>query len=325
MKNIHSTQFILLLLFADFIALLFGIGFGSSGIGFKQLFTDSANPLVSAIILNYRLPRTLIAMFVGAGLAAAGCSLQALFRNPLADPYILGVSSGASVGAAIVILIGIASTINIVTAAFLMALLTSIVVYKIGTVGERVPVYTLLLAGVAMAAFLSGVTSLLIYISAKDMHQVVFWIMGGFWTANWFKLQVVSIPIILSSIYLIFSSWNLNAILMGEEHALSVGIDVERFKKKIIIVSALLTSAAVSVSGVIGFVGLITPHAMRMIVGEDNRTLLPSSLLAGAAFMPFVDLIARTLTDGEIPVGIITALLGAPFFLYLLRRSRDVT
>ncbi len=319
-SNLTSVHLFTILIVVDLIAFIAGIGIGSSGISFGDII--SPTPTAFKIVFEYRLPRTLMAMIVGAGLAAAGCSLQALFRNPLADPYILGVSSGASVGAAFVILFGIASTVNIMVSAFAFAIVTSWVVYRIGRTEAGIPVYTLLLAGVAMAAFLSGVTSLLIYISAQDMYQVVFWIMGGFWTANWLKVEVILFPILLSSIYLILSSWNLNAILMGEEHAMSVGVDVESFKKKVIAVTALLTSAAVSVSGVIGFVGLITPHAMRLIAGENNKVLLPASLLAGAAFMPLVDLLSRTVTTGELPVGIITALLGAPFFLYLLRRSK---
>jgi iron complex transport system permease protein len=319
-RTLRIPVIIILLLAANLIALLAGVGIGSSGVGISDLI--AGKPEAYKIIISYRLPRTLTSMLVGAGLAVAGCSLQALFRNPLADPYILGISGGASVGAALVILVGIASTVNIVFSAFLLSLITAWVVYRIGRAENGLPVYTLLLAGVAMAAFLSGVTSLLIYLSARDMYQVVFWIMGGFWTASWLKVQVVFIPIALSSVYLLFSSWNLNAILLGEEHALSVGVDVERFKKRVITASALLTSASVSVSGVIGFVGLITPHVMRLIVGENHRNLLPSSMLAGSAFMPFVDLISRTITEGEVPVGIITALLGAPFFLYLLRRSK---
>lgn len=316
--KLSSYQLFAILLIADVIALIAGIGIGSSGISFNFF----ENPLNQKIILDYRLPRTLLSMMVGAGLAAAGCSLQALFRNPLADPYILGVSSGASVGAAFVILFGIASTFNIMLSAFFFAIMTSWIVYRIGKTEAGIPVYTLLLAGVAMAAFLSGVTSLLIYISVSDMYKVVFWIMGGFWTATWLKVEMVTLPIAASSLYLILSSWNLNAILVGEEHAMSVGIDVEGFKRRVIAATALLTSAAVSVSGVIGFVGLITPHSMRLVAGENNRIILPASLLAGAAFMPFVDIVSRTATAGEIPVGIITAMLGAPFFLYLLRRSK---
>jgi len=307
------------LVILDIFALFMGLNFGSSGTGVIDVF---GNPTAETIIKDIRLPRTLVAMAVGMALAASGAIMQSLFRNPLADPYILGVSSGASAGAAFIIVIGFASTLNITASAFIFSLATTFTVYKLGKTKSGLPVLTLLLAGVAMAYFLSGITSLLIYIAANDMHQVVFWVMGGFWTANWFKVQVILLPIITGIIYSMYHSWKLNAVLLGEEHAMSVGLNVEAFKKKMIVISALLTSSAVSVSGVIGFVGLITPHAMRLIAGEDNRVLLPSSIMCGAAFMPLVDVIARVITDGEVPVGIITALMGAPFFIFLLRRSK---
>jgi iron complex transport system permease protein len=313
-----KAKIIFFLLSLNLLALLLSLNIGSSGIGIPD------TPTAMVILKEIRLPRTLVAMLVGSALATAGCVLQALFRNPLADPYILGVSSGASVGAAAVILLGLASTIGITSAAFLLALTTAFIVYRLGVADSRTPLYTLLLAGIALASFLSGITSLLIYLAGRDMHQVIFWLMGGFWTANWLKVEVAALPVVGGVIYALYNSWNLNAILMGEEHALSVGLDVESFKRRMIAVSALLTSAAVSISGVIGFVGLIVPHAMRLIVGEEHRMLLPASMLCGAAFMPAVDVIARISTAGEIPVGIITALLGAPFFLYLLRRSRHV-
>jgi iron complex transport system permease protein len=316
------ARFLLFLLALDLLVLIVGLSIGSSSVGIGDIFDflhGSASTTAIIIIKEIRLPRTLVAMVVGAGLATAGCILQALFRNPLADPYILGVSGGASAGAAVVILLGFASTASITSVAFISSLLTAFIVYRLGAASGKIPIYTLLLAGVAMASFLAGVTSLLIYMAGRNIHQVIFWIMGGFWTANWIKVEVASIPIIVGILYALYKSWNLNAILMGEEHALSVGIDVESFKKKMIAISALVTSAAVSVSGVIGFVGLITPHAMRLIVGEDHRILLPASILCGAAFMPAVDVVARIVTAGEIPVGIITALLGAPFFIYLLR------
>lgn len=301
------------------------LSLGSSNIGFYdviRVINGVADVNTKAIILEYRMPRIIISMLIGSALATAGCAMQALFRNPLADPYVLGISSGASVGAAIVILIGIATTTNIIFAAFVFSLMTAFVVYKLGETKVGLPIYTLLLAGVAMASFLSGVTSLLVYLAGRDMHQIIFWIMGGFWTASWEKVLFIFFPIIGSIIYVLLNAWNLNAILMGEEHALSVGIDVESFKKKIIGAASLLTSSSVAVSGIIGFVGIIIPHAMRLIVGENHRTLIPTTILFGAAFMPLVDLIARTATEGEIPVGIITALLGAPFFIYLLRRAK---
>lgn len=301
------------------------LSLGSSNVGFHdvvEVVNGNADTNTRLIILGFRMPRIVTSMLVGAALSTAGCAMQALFRNPLADPYVLGISSGASVGAAFVILIGIATTLNIMLAAFVFSLLTAFVVYKLGETKIGLPVYTLLLAGVAMASFLSGVTSLLIYLAGREMHQIIFWIMGGFWTAQWEKVWFIFIPIVGSIVYILFNAWNLNAILMGEEHALSVGIDVESFKKKIIGAASLLTSSSVAVSGVIGFVGIIIPHAMRLIVGENHRTLIPTTILFGAAFMPLVDLVSRTATEGEIPVGIITALLGAPFFIYLLRRAK---
>jgi len=321
---------ILTLIALNILAIIAGISIGPAKISSEDIFSvlSGKEPgtlkakTIRDIIIQIRFPRTILAMLVGSSLAVAGCSMQALFRNPLADPYIIGVSSGASVGAAIVFLLGIATGMNIMIGAFFTAVLTVFVVYRIGVIKGRAPVYTLLLAGVAMASFLSGVTSFLIYMAGEDMSKVIFWIMGGFWTASWEKVRIAIIPMVLSSTFILLNAWSLNAILLGEEHAMSVGIDVEKFKKRIIVTSALLTSTAVSVSGVIGFVGLIIPHMMRLISGSDHRILLPASLLFGSAFMPFVDVIARNAIEGELPVGIITAMLGAPFFLYLLRRGR---
>lgn len=311
-----------ILVIAGVVAFVLSVSVGSSHINFgdviKAAFGEGSATMKS--IVDFRLRRTVLAVVVGAALATAGCAMQSLFRNPLADPYILGVSSGASVGAALVILLGFASSMNIITAAFFSAIITVYVVYQLG----KTSTYSLLLAGVAMATFLSGLTSLLIYLAGKDMHQVVFWIMGGFWTASWLKVKITLIPVLAGVAAVFHNSWKLNAILLGEEHAASVGVDVKRLKRTIIAFSALLTAAAVSVSGVIGFVGLIIPHAMRLVVGEDNRILLPAAILFSAAFMPVVDVVARIAVPGELPVGIITALLGAPFFIYLLRRGMGV-
>lgn len=311
-----------LLIIVGLASIILSVSVGSSDINFwdvvKTIFGDENATLKS--IVDFRLRRTILAVIVGAALTTAGCAMQSLFRNPLADPYILGVSSGASVGAALVILLGFASSLNIITAAFFSAIITVYLVYQLG----KTSTYSLLLAGVAMATFLSGITSLLIYLAGKDMHQVVFWIMGGFWTASWLKVKIVLLPVFVGIVIVVYNSWKLNAILLGEEHAASVGVDVNRLKRIIITFAALLTASAVSVSGVIGFVGLIIPHAMRLVVGEDNRILLPTAILFSAAFMPLVDVVARTAVSGELPVGIITALLGAPFFIYLLRRGKTI-
>jgi len=273
------------------------------------------------VVLDYRLPRTLTAMLVGASLAAAGCAMQAFFRNPLADPYVLGVSSGASVGAALAILLGLASTYNLVAFAFATSLATAFLVYRIGRSPSMSESYAILLAGIAVASFLSGLTAILIYLSGESMHKVVFWIMGSFANPRWEKLAFSAPLAAMCMIYLLFNTWNLNAILLGDEHAMAVGLNVSTFRKKLIAVVSLLTSAAVAISGVIGFVGIVIPHTMRLIVGESHRRLLPAALLFGSAFMPVVDIISRTAVSGELPVGAITAMIGAPFFVYLLRRG----
>ncbi|TDA26798.1 MAG: iron ABC transporter permease [Archaeoglobi archaeon] len=300
------------LLLACAISLILGISFGPAG------FIDLKDPLMQTVVLDYRLPRVLLAMLVGASLASAGCAMQAFFRNPLADPYILGVSSAASVGAALVISLGIGSTWNIVISAFITSLIVSFTVYRLGRHGES---YAVLLAGIAVSSFLSGLTAIIIYFSQQSAHEIIFWIMGSFSRAVWQKIWLIIIPFFIGIIYLLLNSWNLNAILLGEEHARSVGINVERFRKELIAVTSLLTSATVAVCGIIGFVGIIVPHTMRLIFGEAHQKLLPSAILFGATLMPLVDLLARTCTSGEIPVGAMTAILGSPFFLYILKRG----
>uniref|UniRef100_A0A7J2TJC5 Iron ABC transporter permease n=1 Tax=Archaeoglobus fulgidus TaxID=2234 RepID=A0A7J2TJC5_ARCFL len=292
--------------------LIISISFGPAG------FIDIKDPLMQAVVFEYRLPRVLLAMLVGASLAAAGCAMQAFFRNPLADPYVLGVSSAASVGAAVVISLGIGSTWNIMLSAFLASLVTSFSVYRLGRRGEN---YAVLLAGIAVSSLLSGITAIIIYFSQQSAHEILFWIMGSFSRAIWQKVLLLTIPFFIGVTYLLLNSWNLNAILLGEEHARSLGINVERFRKELIAVTSLLTSASVAVCGIIGFVGIIVPHTMRLIFGEAHQRLLPSAILFGATLMPLVDLVSRTCTTGEIPVGAVTAILGSPFFLYILRRG----
>ncbi len=305
---------------AGILSFIASISIGSSGIGVMEILQalngDYGGNIQS--ILDYRLRRAVLAVLVGISLSSSGCAMQSLFRNPLADPYILGVSSGASVGAAIAILSGHGSSIEIITVAFLSALITVYAVYTLG----KGSTYFLILAGIAMATFLSGVTSFLIYVSGESLRNVLFWIMGGFWTANWLKVKVALVTAMIGVSVMLYNSWRLNAFLLGDEHAMSIGVDIRRLKRTVISATALLTAGAVSVSGVIGFVGIIIPHTARLLFGEDNRILIPASMLLSAVFMPAVDAAARVSVPGEIPVGIITALLGAPFFMYLLRRKR---
>ena len=313
------------LVMLNIISILVGISVGSSDIGLGdviKLVLGRGDEVVANIVVNYRLPRLLLTMIVGSSLAASGCAMQAFFRNPLADPYVLGISSGASVGAALAILLGIATILNLLLFAFFLAIVTAFLVYRIGiSAAFREQSYAILLAGIAVASFLSGLTSILIYLAGESMHHVVMWIMGSFSNPSWSEVKFAAPIAVLGIIYLLLNSWNLNAILMGDEHAMAVGLDVKRFRRNIIAFVSLLTSASVAVSGIIGFVGIIIPHTMRLLVGESHQKLLPSTVLLGSAFMPLVDLIARTATSGELPVGAITAMLGAPFFVYLLRRG----
>lgn len=282
------------------------------------------------IIFTIRLPRVLIAALVGAGLALAGAVFQGLFRNPMADPYVIGVSSGAALGAVLAILAqqlsGFSLSYGIPGLAFCMAVLTMVVVYRLAQSGGKVPVMTLLLAGIAVNSLLSALVSLCMFYSGSQMHQLVFWLMGGFSGRGWSYIGMF-LPYAITGLIIIFIyTRELNAMLMGEEPAQHLGIDVEKVKFRLLIAAALLTGACVSVSGLIGFVGLIIPHMVRLISGPDHRVLLPLVALTGAVFLVAADIAARVLlAPEELPVGIITAMVGAPFFIYLLRRQKKAT
>ena len=284
-------------------------------------------PEVEAVILfQLRLPRVLLAAVVGAGLAVAGAVFQALFRNPMADPAIIGVSSGAALAAIVVILAGWGAAMGgsaTAAAAFGGAVLTAALVYRLARIGPAVQVGTLLLAGIAVAAVISSVISLVMTFSGQDVRSIYFWLLGGLGAATWQQIAEAGVPIVIGVTIVALSVASLNLMTLGEERAAQLGLDVERFKRLLLAAGSLLAAAAVSVSGLIGFVGLMTPHIMRRLVGADHRRLLPASVLGGAIFMVLADLVARTVVSPEeIPVGAVTALLGGPFFLYLLRRER---
>ena len=274
------------------------------------------------IILQLRLPRILLGVFVGMALSVAGVMMQGLFRNPLAGPYVLGVSSGASLGAALSITL-LPSIMGIYTtpiAAFIGGLTAIFLVYNIIKLCGRFTVEALLLAGIAVTYLFSAILSILIWTLNRDAHNILLWTMGGLWGADWLKVEIIA-PIITTLILIsyIFSK-DLNALLLGEETAQSIGVDVKFVERFLPILASLITSAAVSFSGAIGFIGLMMPHIMRMLVGPDHRILIPSSALAGGIFLVWADAAARCLM--ELPVGVVTALTGTPFFIYLLRRRR---
>ncbi|RKY85184.1 iron ABC transporter permease [candidate division KSB1 bacterium] len=293
------------------------------------LFPQSWPDNYGIIVMKVRLPRILLCALVGSALAVAGCAMQGLFKNPMASPYILGISSGAAFGASLSIVLGISLGTGVFAVpymAFIFALITIFLVYNLAKVEGRVHMETLLLAGIAVGTFFAAQVSLMEYIAGEELRSIVFWLMGGFWASSWDKVAI-AFPLTLLGIgAMMFFSRDLNIILMGEDHALDLGINVESVKKIILIFASLVTAAAVSVSGTIGFVGLIIPHIMRIIVGPDHRILIPSSCLVGAMFLIWTDTLARTIIQPtELPVGIITASFGAPFFLYLLRKRKRVT
>ncbi len=281
---------------------------------------------VEIILFQLRIPRVLLAAVVGAALAAAGAVFQALFRNPLADPAIIGVSSGAALGAVAAILAtggAFAGGLLVPAMAFLGALGAGLLVYRLARVGPAVQVATLLLAGIAVAALISAIMALVLSYSGERIRSIYFWLLGGLSARGWESLGAAAPLAAVGVAAALWTAGNLNLMALGEERAGQLGVEVERFKRIALATGAVLTGASVAVAGVIGFVGLMTPHLLRLILGADHRRLLPASVLGGALFMVLADLAARTLrAPEEIPVGAITALLGGPFFLYLLRRQR---
>ncbi len=319
---------------------LLGVGVGTVGIsptttirliGWKLGLTGypAGVPWSTAVILfELRVPRVLLGVTVGGALAASGAVFQALFRNPMADPAIVGVSSGAALGAVAVILVGggvFAGGLAVPVAAFVGALVVAFLVYRLARIGPAVQVATLLLAGIAVAAVVSAVISLAMTMAGEQIRSVYFWLLGGLAGRGWGTLAAAVPLVILGLAMAILSLRDLNVMALGEERAAQLGVEIERFKRTTMATGALLAGAAVSVAGVIGFVGLVTPHILRLLVGADHRRLLPASILGGGALMVLADLVARTVVaPEEIPVGAVTALLGGPFFLYLLRRERRV-
>lgn len=317
-------------------AVLFAVVLVSAGIGpvpieplvVGQVLADSL-PYVTVqvsdtheiIVRTIRLPRIALGAVVGFGLAAAGVVMQGFFRNPMADPSIIGVSSGAAVGAVATIAIPTVFPGGLTWAAFIGAVVAAFAVYLLATENGRTPVATLLLAGVAIQTFLGAVVSFLLLHSGRSLNEAIYWLMGHLSDASWSDLPSTVLVTTIGFVVLATHARDLNVLLLGEEDAHALGIEVERTKRLLLAVSSIVTASAVAVSGVIGFVGLIVPHVMRLLVGPDHRILLPTSALAGATFLVATDTLARSALGGaELPVGIVTAFMGAPFFLYLLRR-----
>ncbi len=310
-------------------SILVGVATGPVTIPIRDVFesvfssTETVSPVHRMIVRQIRLPRVLLGFLVGSALAVSGVAMQGLFRNPLASPYTLGIASGASTGAALAILFAAGSTVALPGGAFAGAAVAVAIVYGLARGRDRrTSIFTLILAGVAVGALFSAVTSFLIFLGSggEKLSDVLFWIMGGLGRASWTSVVILS-PIVVFGIggVLVFAR-DLNALSLGEEGAFHVGVNPDTLYRSLLALSTVLTASAVAVAGTIGFIGLVVPHIMRLLVGPDHRRLILVSALAGGSFLIWSDVAARTvLAPAELPVGVITAFLGAPFFLYLLK------
>ncbi|MBN2548938.1 MAG: iron ABC transporter permease [Anaerolineales bacterium] len=281
----------------------------------------------SAILFKVRLPHTALILLTGAALGGSGAAYQGLFRNPLADPYLIGVASGAGLGAVAAMAIHWPSSLfglyAIPAAAFIGALVTVALVYSLARIGNNLPTTTLILAGVAISSFATSLTSFLMLRSSNELRRAIGWLLGGAVMSGW-EPVLAALPYILIGLSaLLFSGHALNVLQFGEEQAQQLGLPAERVKAWLILAASLTTAAAVAFSGIIGFIGLIVPHLARMLWGADYRRLIPLSILGGGSALLLADLLARVVLAPQVlPVGIVTALAGAPFFLWVLRRAR---
>ncbi len=337
MGGAHSRQASLPLIIGIIVlvcASLLSISFGTANISLSDtvkvlIFGDQATDVSRSyiyIIQSIRIPRVITAVIVGMALAASGVVFQSLFRNPMAEPFILGVSSGAAFGVAFAALVGafvlVPGSWGIPLFAFIGGIGASTVIYLLSG-GMRSTSVTLLLSGVAMNFLLSAMMSLSMYFNREQLEDIIFWTMGSFSSASWEKLLFISPVMVIGLIILLFYHREMDLLLLGDEAARSMGLSIKRTRVILLVISTLLTASAVAISGVIGFVGLVTPHIMRMIVGPSHKRLLPLAVILGGLFTLVADTIARgVLENSEIPVGIITSMTGAPFFIYLLRSQK---
>lgn len=330
MTRLPPAVLVPLLAVALAAALVAGVAFGAVFIPPDRVLASllgAGDPTESAIIGSLRLPRVLGAALVGAALAAAGALLQGMLRNPLADPYVIGVSAGASVGAVLGLLVpGPLGVFAIPALAFAGALVSVLLVWQLARVGAETPVMTLLLAGVVLSAFAASIITLLHVVSDRlqlRLSALLAILMGGVSVISWQQLALSAALVALALVLAFAAATRLDALSFGDDVAAGLGVDVERTKRLVLVASSLLAAAAVSLAGLVAFVGLVAPHAVRVLLGPAHARLVPASVLAGAAFLVLADLLARTaLAPAELPVGAITGLIGGPFFFALLWRYR---
>jgi len=316
------------------VCLLAAISLGASHVPLERLWPGGAglNDVQRTILFEVRLPRVLLAALLGGALTVAGVAFQALLRNPLADPYVLGVSGGASIGGVVALLLGLGGAsallagLGVPALAFAGALGALLLIERVATVDGRLTVYTILLTGAIFNAFAAALIYFIQSIaSMHELHAIVFYLMGRIPSLGYEVLGPLALAIAAACTMLFAMSRDFNALSLGEESAQQIGVEVERVKRLTFVFGSLLTALAVAVAGLIGFVGLVVPHILRLVLGPDHRLLIPSAFFGGAAFLVLADLLARTvIAPNELPVGVVTALVGGPFFLYLLRRrGRD--
>ena len=334
MKHVNNYQRILVsgLLFVLILVMLIAASKGSYKILVADLFSQNLNVLQKIVLFDIRLPRVLLAAFVGASLSLSGACLQGLFRNPLADPGLIGVSAGAALGATTYIVVGSNWLPNFLIGPYLLPIssiigsaLVIVVLFFITRGFGKEGITYLLLAGIAVNAFAGVGIGFLTYISDdSELRGLTFWTMGSFGGSNWSTIGIAMLVISLTSIWIIRDGRKLDILQLGEAEAFCLGIDIKKLRFNVIISSAIIVGISVSLSGMIGFVGLIVPHLVRMIGGVNHNYVIPGSAIAGATIMVMADLISRTLIKpAELPVGLITSAIGSPFFLYLIFRMRQ--
>lgn len=305
-----------------------GISIGAVSIPLSTLWGGSEDTTATTIVWNIRMPRVFLAALVGAALAIAGAAFQALLKNPLADPYTLGVSSGASVGAVATLFFGLSiPVVGMFTLPLLSmvgALVTLILVVSFAKMIDRsLRMETIILTGIITSSFFGALISLMIALTGEELRQIIGWLLGSVAMRNWVHVQMIVPFVVLAGGWLLFRVRDLNALQLGEDRAHHLGVDVVRVKREVLIAGSVLTGAAVAVSGTIGFVGLVIPHMVRLLFGSDNRHVLPLSMINGASLLILCDLVARTIIEPtELPIGVMTALLGAPVFAWIFFRRR---
>ncbi|MFW0767798.1 FecCD family ABC transporter permease [Trabulsiella odontotermitis] len=288
----------------------------------QLLPSDNAGGIASQIVWSVRLPRVVMALLAGGALGLCGATLQGVFQNPLVDPHIIGVTSGSAFGGTLAILLGL-SPLLMMSSTFGFGLAALVLVYAIAALQGRESTLVLILSGIILSGFFSALVSLMQYLADTEetLPNIVFWLLGSFATANWHKVLILAIPVMLAAAILLKLRWRINLLALDEKDARALGVSVKPLRRAVLVCCALLVAAQVAVSGSIAWVGLVIPHLARLLVGPDHRRLLPVAFWLGGSFMIVVDDLARTFIQAEIPIGIITVLLGAPVFTFLLVRS----